>query len=192
MLGPVVDGSTLGAHQTRPASGITTLIHRRPGGCTVDSIYGQKVQGEPDPADRTYLVVHLGWDRLLLSSNEFVFEGRHTGHRELKVTVVDVDSPPHTDAEAVRSKQTSRKAALIPFRTCAHNAQVGGELRSVAEGALEGFTESTGASGGALHPGPLLEGGAMSYVLVMAARELGDPVALVVLVVASYRPLHCV
>jgi hypothetical protein len=192
MLGPDEDGSTLGAHQARPASGITTLIHRRPGVCTIDSIYGQKVQGEPDTADRPYLVVHLGWDRLFPSSDEFVFEGRLTGHRKLKVTVVDVESPPDTGAEAVRSTQASRKAVLIPLRTCTHHSQVGGGFGSVAECALEGLTKAAGASCWALHPRPFLEWGAMSYVLVMPARELGDPVALVVLVVASDRPLHCV
>lgn len=192
MLGPVEYRSTLGAHQISPASRITTLIHRCRGLCLIDSIFGQKVQGEPDAADRPYLVVHLGWDRLLVSSDEFVLQGRLSGHRKLKVTVVDVDSPPDTGAEAVRSTQTSRKAVLIPLRTCTHHSQVGGELGSVAEWALEGLTESTGASCWALHPGPFLEWGAMSYVLVMAAQELGDPVALVVLVVASDRPLHCV
>jgi hypothetical protein len=168
------------------------LIHGRPGVCIVDSINGQKVQGEPDTANRPYLVVHLGWDNLLRSSEEFELQGRLTGHRKLKVTVMDVDSPPGAVAEAVRSTQTSRKAVLIPLRTCTHDSQVGGELGSVAEWALEGLTESTGASCWALHPGPFLERGAMSYVLVMAARELGDPVAVVVLVVASDRPLHCV
>ena len=72
MLGPVEHGSTLGAHQTGPASRITSLIHRLPGVRLIDSIYGQKVEGEPDAADRPSFVVHLGWDRLLLSSDEFV------------------------------------------------------------------------------------------------------------------------
>ena len=192
MLGPVEYGSTVGAHQTRPASRITTLIHRRPGVCSVDSIYGQKVQGEPDTADRPYLVVHLGWDRLLLSSDEFVVQWRLTCHRKLKAPLVDVDSAPGAVAEAVRSTETGRKAALIPLWTCSHNAQVGGELGSIAKWTLEGSAESSRASRCALHPWPLLERGSMSYVLVMPARELGDPVALVVLVVAGDRPLHCI
>ena len=132
MLGPVEYCSTLGAHQTSPASRITTLIHRCPGVYTFDSNYGQKVQGEPDTADRPYIVLYLGWDRLLLSSDEFVLQGRLTGHRKLKVTVVDVDSAPGAVAEAVRSTQASRKAVLIPLRTCTHHAQVGRELGSVA------------------------------------------------------------
>ena len=191
MLGSVEDGSALGAHQTRPASRITTLIHGRPGVCTFDSIYGQKVQGEPDTANRPYLVVHLGWDRLLLSSDEFVLHRRLTCHRKLKAPLVDVDSAPGAAAEAVRSTETSRKAVLIPFWTCSRNAQVGGELGSVAKWTLEGPAESSRASPCALHPWPLLERGTMSYVLVMPAREFGDPVALVVFVVAGDRPLHC-
>jgi hypothetical protein len=192
MLGPVEYGSTLGAHQTSPASRITTLIHRRPGVCSVDSIYGQKVQGEPDTANRPYLVVHLGWDRLLLSSDEFALQGRLTCHRKLKAPLVDVDSAPGAVAEAVRSTETSRKAVLIPLWTCSHKAQVGGELGPIAKWTIERTAESSRASRCALHPWPLLERGSMSYVLVMLARELGDPVALVVLVVAGDRPLHCI
>ena len=41
-----------------------------------------------------------------------------------------------------------------------------------------------------LHPGPILERWAMPDMLVMAARELRDPVAAVVLVVAGDRPMH--
>jgi hypothetical protein len=192
MLGPVGYGSTLGAHQTSPANRITTLIHRCPGVYTFDSIYGQKVQGEPDTANRPHLVVHLGWDRLLLSSDEFALQGRLTCHRKLKAPPVDVDSAPGVVAEAVRSTETSRKAVLIPLWTCSHNAQIGGELGSIAKWTLEGTAESSGASHCALHPWSLLERGAMSYVLVMPARELGDPVVLVVLVVAGDRSLHCV
>ena len=135
------------------------LDRQHPRARLTDSIYSQKVQGEPDAANRPYFVIHLGWDRLLRSSVEFVFEGRLTGHRKLKVTVVDVDSPPNTGAEAVKPKQTSRKAAFIPLRTCTHRTQIGMELRSVAEGALEALTESAGASCRALHPGPLSKGG---------------------------------
>ena len=192
MLGPVEYGSTLRAHQSSPASRITSQIHWCPGVYTVNSIYGQKVQGEPDTANRPYLVVHLGWDRLLVSSDEFVLQGRLTCHRKLKATLVETDSAPGAGAEAVRSTETGGKAQLIPLWTCSHNAQVGGELGSVAKWTLERLAESSRASRCALHPWPMLERGTMSYVLVMPARELGDPVALVVLVVAGDRPLHCV
>jgi hypothetical protein len=133
MLGPVEYGSTLGAHQSSPASRITTLIHMRPGVCSVESIHGQKVQGQPDTADRPYLVVHLGWDRLLVSSDELALHGRLTCHRKLKAPLVDVDSAPGAVAEAVRSTETSRKAVLVPLWTYSHNAQSGGELGSIAK-----------------------------------------------------------
>ena len=152
MLGAVDDGSALRAHQTRPASRITTLIHGRPGVCTVVSICGQKVQVEPDTANRPYLVVHLGWDRLLVSSDESVLQERLTCHRKLKAPLVDLDSAPGAVAEPVRSTEAGRKAVLIPLWTRSHNAQVGGELGSVAKWTLEGTAESFTASRCALHP----------------------------------------
>ena len=158
MLGPVEYGSTLAAHKTRPASRITTLIHRHPGVCSVESIYGQKVQGESDTADRPYLVVHLGWVRRLVSSDEFALYGRLTCHRKLKAPLVDLDSAPGVLAEAVRSTVTSRKTVLIPLWTCRTRRRLA-VVRLVAKWTHEGRAESSRASRCALHPRSLLKRG---------------------------------
>ncbi len=191
MARPVENGSTLGAHQADPARWVATVIDRCLGTRLLVPTGSEKVQGEADLADRSHLVVHLGRDRLFGTAHEFDVQGRLRRHRKLKTTVVDVDSSPATRTEAVGLTKTSGQGLLVPLRACAHQAQVGGKLGSVAKPALKGLADAAGASGCALHPGPFLERGAMPDVLIVAARELGDQVVFSVVVVAGDRSRHC-
>lgn len=62
--------------------------------------------------------------------------------------------------------------------------------RSVAEAAIEGLTESSAPALGVENPRPKLKRGPVADVALVAAVELGDPVALLVLVVADDRTFH--
>lgn len=89
--------------------------------------------------------------------------------------------------DAAVGTEDLREAGRLPARIGSRR-RLGHGL--VAEAALEGRVESFPTALGLQNPRSQLEGRPVSHVPLMAAGELGHPVAMLVLVVADDRTLH--
>ena len=64
------------------------------------------------------------------------------------------------------------------------------EVRTLAEGAPQSASDPGDPIDFVLHPHSVLEGRSVAYVLAVSARELGDPIAQLILTEARDRSIH--
>src|SRR5581483_7583837 len=83
-----------------------------------------------------------------------------------------------------------RHGVLIPLRSGPNELYIRWQLGAVAQWALELLTDPVASLGITPHPGSQLEGRAMADMLVVATRQLGDPISRFVLVESGHGPLH--
>jgi hypothetical protein len=90
----------------------------------------------------------------------------------------------------VGGAQTRRQRVSLERSGCPGEAESFGQLGPVAEGAVELRSDPTGPLRLVEDPWPVLEGRLMADVLVVQTRQLGDPVAVLVLMEPDDGPLH--
>jgi hypothetical protein len=102
----------------------------------------------------------------------------------------DGDHSPRAGGDLVLALQRGGQRVLIEGPRGADELEAIGKLGTVTERALEGQADVLTAAVGGLHPRTVPERRAVPDVLSVQARQLGDPVAVVVLVEAVDRPEH--
>jgi len=152
----------------------------------------EEVDVEADRAERSYLVLDLGRDRLRATRSEHDVDRRPGRHRDAQPPFVHHDPPPGATVEAVRSTKPSWQGVLVPLAAGTNKTETLWQLCPVAQRTAEEAAKPVFALRVVDHPGPKLEGGAVTDMLGVAAGKLGDPVARVVAVKADDRSLHCV
>jgi hypothetical protein len=151
---------------------------------------GEELDLEADRPERAHLVGDLGRDRLGGTGPDLDFQGRVGRHGETEAPLVHHDPPPRARGEAVRSAQTRRHRLFVPLGAGTNKTETVGRFRPVTQRAGEPRPDPRLASGFIVHPRPELERGAVTDMLAVAARKLGDPVSFAVLVVAGDRSFH--
>ncbi len=190
MTGTIQHASALGADLARPTRRVTALIGPSWGTWSVVSIHAQGVQGEADRPERVHLVIQLGRDHLFRPRHEFDLQRRLRRHRENEDDRHGHGFVPRRPLRwGVPDGAQPAGCARPTLDWC---ARIAGEpvVRIGRRAGTRAAARFGRASRRVLHPGPVLERRAMSDVLIMGARELGDPVAAAALVVAGDDPVH--
>jgi len=151
---------------------------------------GEELDLKADRPERAHLVGDLGRDRLGGTGPDLDFQGWLGRHGETEAPLVHHDPPPRARGEAVRSAQPRRHRLFVPLGAGTDKTETVGRFRPVTQRAGEPRPDPRLASGFIVHPSPELERGAVTDMLAVAARKLGDPVSFAVLVVAGDRSFH--
>ncbi len=111
-------------------------------------------------------------------------------HGEQDGSFLNPKAAPGPFGNTVSGTQTGRQRVGLERPGCPGKAESLGQLGPVAEGAVEFRSEPSRPLGLVEDPWPLLEGRPMADVLGVQARQLGDPVAVFVLMKPDDGPLH--
>ncbi len=191
----VGDGAAFGTKQPCPARWIATLRHQHValGLFCPDptrAVDGEELDRAPNGTQRLNLVEHFGRDGLSRTSFQLDVNRRRSRSRKAQPSALDDDPPPGARRDTVGSAQTGRHCSLVPDRASPHPTQPLGQFGPIAERTVQGCPQPIEPPAGVEHPGSDLKWGPVVDVLVVPARQLGHPVANLVLVVAGDRSLH--
>jgi len=153
-------------------------------------VYCQKIDGETDGSERPHLMVDVRRNGLGRVAPKLDVERWFGRGGKSQLPVVYNDAAPGAPGDSMGVKQTRRHGVLIPFRAGTDKAEAVGQFGSVTKRTVERCPEPVVAPLVLLDPRSELEWRSVTDVLVVATGELGDPVALVVWVIASDGTLH--
>ncbi len=111
-------------------------------------------------------------------------------HSESQPAVLDRQPAPHSARHAMGAAKGRGNGVLVPDFAGSHDAETLWELGPVAERAVQRCSDSGGPFGLLEHPWRKAERRRVANVLRMQARQLGDPVAVVVLDETHDRSPH--
>ena len=111
-------------------------------------------------------------------------------HHELQPSVANPNQPPGTVRQTVGTEQARGDGQLVPFRAGSGQTEALWKLGTIAERAIERRSDLRRSTLDMDDPRSELERRLMPYVLVVPARQFGDPVALLVEVEPRDRSFH--
>ena len=117
-------------------------------------------------------------------------EGWIARHHKLQPSVANPNQPPGTVRHTVGTEQARGDGQLIPFRAGTGQTEALRKLGTIAERAIERRSDLRRSTLDMDDPRSELERRLVPYVLVVPARQLGDPVALLVEVEPRNRSFH--
>jgi hypothetical protein len=117
-------------------------------------------------------------------------EGWIARHHELQPSVANPNQPPGIVRHTVGMEQARGDGQLIPFRAGSGQTEALRKLGTIAERAIERRSDLRRSTLDMDDPRSELEWRLVPYVLVVPARQLGDPVALLVEVEPRDRAFH--
>jgi hypothetical protein len=183
-----------GAEQMSPARGLAPMSGNFLQGhviATRTSLWDREdVDREANPVERLYLVFDLGGNRLCRARSYDEMQLRFGARREAQIPIMHLDAAPRASGHPMRSFETCRNGALVPFRARPNQLETVRQLGPVAQRAVEERSEPVVTPLGVQYPLSKLKRWAMADVLTMSARQLRYPVVLEVPVVSAHRSLH--
>lgn len=181
------DAATARADQPRPTRPVAALVGRSRGDISVNR---KELNPESSAIQEHDCMLDAGGNRLSRTGFEDDIDPWCGGRSKAEPSRRDANAAPRSTCQAVSPPKTRGKGCLGPHWRGASGAHCARKLGSVAQRAIERHAEAIGPPIGAHHPWPVLKRRTVTNMLIMPAGEFGDPLALVVLVVAADRAFH--
>ena len=195
---------TLGADQPGPAGRITTFVGDTPASITcVTSLRpismlthataltaDEEIDRKPDRTEWLHVMLDTWRNRLCGRGVQCDIEGWIARHHKLQPSVANPNQPPGTVRHTVGTEQARGDGQLIPFRAGSGQTEALWKLGTIAERAIERRSDLRRSTLDMDDPRSELERRLVAYVLVVPARQFGDPVALLVEVEPRDRSFH--
>ena len=135
-------------------------------------------------------MVDAGRDRLATTFLDRDLNRRASVHGKVDGSLQYVKAPPHSVGDAVAFPKAGRQRVGIERPCPPDRSEPVGQLGSVAQRTVQLCADPSGPTGFVENPAPILERGPVPDVLIVDARQLGDPVPYVVLVKPDDRALQ--
>ena len=191
---PIGHRPALGADQPGPAGRITTFVGDAPASITcVTSLRSismltdapaltadEEIDRKPDRTEWLDVMLDTWRNRLCGRGVQCDIEGWIARHHKLQPSVANPNRPPGTVRHTVGTEQARGDGQLIPFRAGSGQTEALRKLGTIAERAIERRSDLRRSTLDMDDPRSELERRLVPYVLVVPARQLGDPVALLV------------
>jgi hypothetical protein len=150
----------------------------------------EEINREPDRTEGLHVMLDAWRDRLCGSGVQCDIEGWIARHHELEPSVANPNHPPRTVRHAMGTEQARGDGLLIPFRARSGQMEALWKLGTIAERAIERRPDLRRSTLCVHDPRSDLERRLVPNVLVVPARQFGDPVALLVEVEPRDRSFH--
>lgn len=198
MGSPLEDDAAFGAEESGPAGGIAAFVRYRlvrrhdiGGGATSATLVdGEKLDRERDRAERSDVVLDVRRDGLGRARAQYKVQPWLRRRDEQQLSTMHHDPSPSTAGEATGTPQARRDRAIVQLLAGPKQPEAVGQFGTVAQRTVERGPDPRGPTRLVDHPRPPLERGPVTDMLVVAARELRDPLVHLVAVVTDDRAPH--
>jgi hypothetical protein len=151
---------------------------------------GEKVDREANGSQRLYLVRDLGRYGLRCTGCQHHIEFRLGVGDEVQLTRAHGDSSPGALCDAMGPKQTGWDGVLVPLGPRSHESDIFWDFSPVTLRTVERRSYMPFSTFGLEDPLSELKWWTVAHVLIVATGQLGDPLTLLVAVVAGNCSIH--
>jgi len=157
---------------------------------TLRSVDCKKVDCEPNRSEQHDMMRHIGGYCLLRIRVQYDIDDRFSEKREPQFALLNSEQTPGARAHSMRAEEGGGDRLFSPFRTGANESELVRHFATIARRAGEGGAYSFGASVILQDPCSDLEWRAVTDVLVVPTRELGNPITSFIEMESCDRSVH--